>query len=104
MTAVVCGLYPIREPDQANLAPMKVGRLCCMAERGIGHFEVALIVQTLTDIKRTKIQEWKATAMPKGHGADFSIIGKFMQRSKAEGKKGDAETFFRPRRTGISRE
>ena len=60
VTAVVCGLYPIREPDQANLAPMKVGRLCCMAERGIGHFEVALRVQRLTDIKRTKIQEWKA--------------------------------------------
>ena len=42
--------------------------------------------------------------MSKGHGADFGIIGKFTQRSKAEGKKTDADTFYRPRRTGLSRE
>ena len=60
VTAVVYGLYPIREPDQANLAPIRVGRLRCMAEREIGHFEVTLRDQRLTDIKRTKIQEWKA--------------------------------------------
>ena len=60
VTAEVYGMYPIREPDQANLAPIRVGRLRCMAEREIGHFEVTLRDQRLTDIKRTKIQEWKA--------------------------------------------
>ena len=41
VTAVVYGLYPIREPDPANLAPMRHGNYNCVAQRVIEHYENA---------------------------------------------------------------
>ena len=39
VTAVVYGLYPVREPDPANLAPLRDGDLKCVAQRVVEHFE-----------------------------------------------------------------
>ena len=39
VTAVVYGLYPIRDPDPANLAPLRDGDLNCVAQRVVEHFE-----------------------------------------------------------------
>ena len=39
ITAVVYGLYPIRDPDPANLAPLRDGDLNCVAQRVVEHFE-----------------------------------------------------------------
>ena len=72
VAAVVYGLNPIREPDQANLVPMRVGRLHCMAQRVIGHFQFALRGQRLTDIRRKKIQEWEARVHD--HGATVRML------------------------------
>ena len=60
VAAVVHGLYSVRVPDKANFAPTIVGRLHCMVQRVIGHFEVALRSQSLTDTRRKEIQEWEA--------------------------------------------
>ena len=43
VTAVAYGLYPVRDPDPANLAPLRVGDLNCVAERVWDHFRGALV-------------------------------------------------------------
>ena len=42
VTTVVYGLYPIRDPYPANLAPLRDGDLNCVAQRVVEHFEGAL--------------------------------------------------------------
>ena len=42
VTAVVYGLYPVRDPDPTNLAPLRDGDLGCVAQRVVEHFEGAL--------------------------------------------------------------
>ena len=59
VTAAVYGLYPIRGPDPANLAPLRDGDLNCVAQRVVEHFEGALRGQGLTPTRRHKIQEWE---------------------------------------------
>ena len=59
VTAVVYGLYPVRDPDPANLAPLRDGDLTCVAQRVVEHFEGALRGQGLTPTRRHKIQEWE---------------------------------------------
>ncbi|MEW8688995.1 MAG: hypothetical protein AB2556_24515 [Candidatus Thiodiazotropha sp.] len=59
VTAVANGLYPIRDPDPANLAPQRDGDLNCVAQRVREHFEGALRGQGLTPAHRQKIQEWE---------------------------------------------
>ena len=59
VTAVVCDLYPIRDPDPANLAPLRDGDLNCVTQRVVEHFEGALRGQGLTPTRRHKIQEWE---------------------------------------------
>ena len=56
LTAVAYGLYPIRDPDPANLAPLRDGDLNCVAQRVVEHFEGALGGQGLTPTRRQKIQ------------------------------------------------
>ena len=56
-TAVVYGLYSLRDPDPANLAPLRDGDLNCVARRVVEHFEGALRGQGLTQRRRQKIQE-----------------------------------------------
>ena len=54
VTAVVYGLYPIRDPDPANLAPLRDGDLNCVAERVVEYFEGALRGHGLTPTRRQK--------------------------------------------------
>ena len=42
VTAVAYGLYPIRDPDPANLAPLRGDDVNCVAQRVMEHFEGAL--------------------------------------------------------------
>jgi hypothetical protein len=56
VTAVIYGLYPLRDPDPANLAPLRDGDLNCVAQRVVEHFEGALRGQGLTPTRRHKIQ------------------------------------------------
>lgn len=55
VTAVVYGLFPIREPDQTIVAPMRVGRLNYVLQRVIEHFESTLRGQGLTDVRHQKM-------------------------------------------------
>ena len=57
--AVAYGLYPIRDPDPAYLAPLRDGNLNCVAQRVVEHFEGTLRGQGLTPTRRQKIQEWE---------------------------------------------
>ena len=59
VTAVVYGLYPVRDPDPANLAPLRDGDLNCVAQRVVEHFKGALRGQGLTPARRQKIREWE---------------------------------------------
>jgi len=63
VTAVVYGLYPIRHPDPANLAPLRDGEFNCVARRVVEHFQGAVRGQGLTRTSRNKIQEWETGAM-----------------------------------------
>ena len=58
-TAVVYGLFPVRDPDPANLASLRDGDLNCVAQRVVEHFEGALIGQGLTPARRQNIREWE---------------------------------------------
>ncbi|KAK3804075.1 hypothetical protein RRG08_057960 [Elysia crispata] len=60
VSAVVYGLYPIREPDERNLDPMRDGNLNCVAQRVIKHFEGAQRGQGLTPTRREKIAQLEA--------------------------------------------
>ena len=51
-TATVYGLCPFRDPDPANLAPLRDEDLNCVVQRVVEHFEGALRGQGLTPIKR----------------------------------------------------
>ena len=59
VTAVAYGLYPIRDPDPANLAPLRDGDLNCVAQRVVDHFKGALRGQGLISARRQIIQEWE---------------------------------------------
>jgi len=59
VTAVVYGLYPLRDPNSTNLAPLRDGDLNCVAQRVVEHFEGALKAQGLTPTRRQTIQEWE---------------------------------------------
>ena len=48
VTAVAYGLYIIRDPDPANLVPLRDGDLNCVAQRVVEHFEGVLRGQGLT--------------------------------------------------------
>ena len=48
VSAVVYGLYRIRDPDPANLTPMRDGDLNCVDRRVIEHFEAATRGQVMT--------------------------------------------------------
>ena len=55
VSAVVYGLYPIREPNEENLKPMRDGDLNCVARRVIDHFEASKHGQGLTPARRQKV-------------------------------------------------
>ena len=70
VNAVAYGLYPIRDPDPANLAPWRDGDLNCVAQRVVDHFEGALRGQGLTPARRRKIQQWEIGAHEGGATID----------------------------------
>ena len=81
-TAVVYGLYPIREPDQTNLAPMRLGRPNCIAQRVIEHFEGTFRGQGQTVIRCQKIEEWEAEVHLHGATvADVANLEKIFKRA-----------------------
>ncbi|MEW8689025.1 MAG: hypothetical protein AB2556_24665 [Candidatus Thiodiazotropha sp.] len=49
----------MRDPDLANLAPLRDGDHNCVAQRVVEHFEGALRGQGLTPAPHQKIQEWE---------------------------------------------
>ena len=55
VTGVAYGLYPIRDPDPANLAALRDGDLNYVAQRVVEHFENAMRGQELTPTRRQKI-------------------------------------------------
>ena len=70
VTAVAYGLYPIGDPDPANLAPLRDCYLNCVAQIVVEHFEGALRGQGLTPTRRHKIQEWEERVHETGATVD----------------------------------
>ena len=70
VTAVVYSLYPIRNPDPANLAPLRHGDLNCVAQRVLEHFENASRGHGLTSTRRWKLQDWERGVHETGASVD----------------------------------
>ena len=82
VSAVVYGLYPIREPDEENLDPMRDGDLNCVAQRVIKHFEGAQRGQGLTPARRMKIAQWEARVHDDGATLqDVASLEKILKRA-----------------------
>ena len=81
VTAVVYGLYPIRDPDPANLAPLKDGDLNCVAQRVGEHFEGALRGQGFTPIRRRNLQDWERRVHETGASVDVAELEKILKRT-----------------------
>ena len=82
VSAVVYGLYPIREPDEKNLDPMRDGDLNCVAQRVVKHFEGAQRGQGLTPARRQKIEEWEARVHEAGATLqDVAGLEKLLKRA-----------------------
>ena len=70
VTAVAYGLYPVRGPDPANLAPLRDSDLNCVAQRVVEHFEGVLRGQGPTPTRRQKIQGWEERVHESGATVD----------------------------------
>ncbi|MEW8688336.1 MAG: hypothetical protein AB2556_21195 [Candidatus Thiodiazotropha sp.] len=82
LTAVVYGLYPIRDPDPAKPAPLSDGDLNCVAQRVEEHFEGALRGQGLTPARRWRIPEWKERVHESGTTVDdIARLEKILKRA-----------------------
>ena len=82
VNAVVYGLYPIREPDERNLDPMRDGDLNCVAQRVIKHFDGAQRGQGLTPERREKIAQWEARVHDDGATLrDVAELEKILKRA-----------------------
>ena len=82
VTAVAYGLYPIRDPDPANLAPLRDGDLNCVAQRVVEHFEGAQRGQGLTFTRRQKIQGWEERVRESGATVDDVVeLEKVLKRA-----------------------
>ena len=82
VTAVVYGLYPVRDPDPANLAPLRDGDLNCVAQRVVEHFEGALRGHGLTPTRQQKIQEWEERVHKTGASVDdVAELEKILKRA-----------------------
>ncbi|MEW8688837.1 MAG: hypothetical protein AB2556_23715, partial [Candidatus Thiodiazotropha sp.] len=83
VSAVAYGLYPIRDPDPANLATLRDGDLNCVAQRVVEHFEGALRGQGLMPARRQKIQEWEEERVHRGGATveDVAELEKILKRA-----------------------
>ena len=59
VSAVVYGLYPVLDPDPANLVPLKDSDLNCVTQCIIEHFNSALRGPGFTEARRQKIAGWE---------------------------------------------
>ncbi|MEW8689155.1 MAG: hypothetical protein AB2556_25315 [Candidatus Thiodiazotropha sp.] len=75
-------IYPIRDPDSANLAPLKDGDLKGVAKRVMEHFEGALRKEGLTPERRRKIREWEERVCESGATiADVVQLERILKRA-----------------------
>ena len=82
VTEVVYGLYPVRDPNPVNLAPMRNGDFNCVAQRVVEHFEGALRGQGLTPTRRQKIEEWEERVHDTGATIeDVAELEKILKRA-----------------------
>ena len=82
VSAVVYGLYPIREPDQNNLAPMREGYFHFVAQRVIEHFENAQKGLGMTEARGNKIKAWEVNVRNSGATlVDVSNLEKILRRA-----------------------
>ena len=82
VSAVIYGLYPIREPNEENLEAMRDGDLNCVARRVIEHFEASKRGQGLTPARRQKITKWEALVHNGGATLqDFAGLKKILKRA-----------------------
>ena len=82
VTAVAYGLYPIRDPEPANLAPLRDGNLNCVAQGVVEHFQGTLRGQGLTPTRRQKIQEWEEGVHKSGATIeDVADLEKILKRA-----------------------
>ena len=82
VTAVTYGLYPIRDPDPANLAPLRDGDLNCVAQRVMEHFESASRGHGLTSTRRWKLQDWERGVHETGASVDdVAELEKILKRA-----------------------
>ena len=78
----VASLYPIRDPNPANLAPLRDGDLNCVAQRVVEHFEGTLRGQGLTPTRRQKIQGWEERVHESGATVDVvAELEKILKRA-----------------------
>ena len=76
------GLYTVRDPDPANLAPLRDGDLNCVAQRVVEHFEGVLRGRGLTPTRRQKIQEWAERVHESGATVvDVAELEKILMRT-----------------------
>ena len=59
VAAVVYGLYPLRDPDLENLAPLRDGKLNHVTQRVVQHFEGSMTGQGLTHSRSEKVRNGK---------------------------------------------
>ena len=79
---VAYGFYHIRDPDPANLAPLRDGDLNCVAQRDVDHFEGALRGQGLTTTRRHKFQEGEERVRETGATVDdVAELEKILKRA-----------------------
>ncbi|MEW8688808.1 MAG: hypothetical protein AB2556_23570, partial [Candidatus Thiodiazotropha sp.] len=82
VTAVVYGIYPIRDPDPTNLAPLKDRNLSCVAKRVMEHFQGALRGEGLTPERCRKIREWEERDRERGAtNADVVQLERILKRA-----------------------
>ena len=70
VTAAIYGLYLIRDPYPANLAPLRDGDFNCVEQRVIEHFDAAMKGHGLKKVRRQKITEWEGRVHETGATVD----------------------------------
>ena len=80
VTVVAYGLYPIGDPDPANLAPLRHSDLNCVAQRVMEHFERASRGHGLASTQRWKLQDWERGVHETGASVDVAELEKILWR------------------------
>ena len=82
VSAVAYDLYPVRDPDPANLAPLRDNDLNCVTQRVVEQFEGVLRGQGLFPTRRQKIQGWEERVNESGAIVDdVAELEKILKRA-----------------------